>query len=134
MCKKTQPDHHEKLQKSCPLNEERMPLGYRLLDGLGHEVPMASCIPCHAPAHTGLPDEVPGLRAHFIKGDEHRAVPCCSPGHGEQEGLVENDERSVCLRPGFLVLLPVASAGNIYPRVYSWGRERERGGEVIVAF
>lgn len=92
LCKKTQPDHHKELQKSSPLNEERMPLGYRLLDGLGHEVPVVSCLPCRVPTHSGLPDEMPGLRAHFIKGDEHRAVPRCSLGHGEQEGLIENDE------------------------------------------
>lgn len=104
-----------------------MPLGYGLLDGLLHEVPVVGRFPRSALPYRGLSDELPGVRAHLVNGDEHGAVPRWRLRHVEQKSLVENDEWCVGPRPGFLVLLSVAPAGNIDPRIYIWeGKRKER--------
>lgn len=105
-----------------------MPFSHRLLDGLKHESPVFICFTGPALPQGGLPDKLPASRGvHCINGDEDCAVPSNWLRKVEQEGLIEDDNRSLSLWPGFLMLLFVAIAEDVYLCIHIWSRETAKG-------
>lgn len=49
------------LQKTSPLNEQRMPFSYGLLDGLYHEAPVVGSFARSSLPQGGLSNEMPGV-------------------------------------------------------------------------
>lgn len=108
-----------------------MPLSHRLLARLHHEGPVVTGF-AGAPLFQGsLSNELPAAasdpRAHFINGDQDCAVLGNRLSEMEEESLVEDDDCSSGPGAGFLVLLFVVIAGDIYSCIHIYGRERARG-------
>lgn len=78
------------LKKILPLNEQRMPLSYRLLDRLHPAVPVVICFAGSSFPQSGLPDKLPTAGMYFVNGDEDSTVPHYRLRKVEEESLIEN--------------------------------------------